>query len=88
MITFQQARAIVEANRAPKYTAEANFRVQTYGYDAGDRWVVVGISDAIDDAPMTTVHKTTGEYVETYGIPNIDYEWPRGMPVVGSLPPL
>ena len=76
----------MEAQRAPKYQEEDNFRVETYGYDAGDRWIIVATSDDTHDAPMTTVNKTTGAYVETYGVPGIDYEWPSGATVVGKLP--
>lgn len=86
LTTFEEARDIVAAQRSGLYDTEDEFTVETYGYDAGDRWIVVCSSNRINDAPMTTVNKTTGEYEETYGIPGIHYECPDDAPIVGTPP--
>jgi hypothetical protein len=76
LITFEQARSIAAAKR-PK----AN--ISTWGWDAGDRWILANNSEAADDTRMSVI-KATGEYVEDYGIPGIDYEKPAELTPVGT----
>ena len=83
MITFEEARDIVAAHRAAAYPPEADFQVSPFGYDAGDRWVIIsgswpeiygyrGLPDdykyiRTEDGPRTSVMKDTGEYIEEWG---------------------
>ena len=97
MTTFEQARAIVVANRASEYPPEAGFEVADYGWETDEVWVMVagshpelhGSTDASDldyvyneDGPQITVNKVTGEYVETYGVRSL----PEGAVPVGDNP--
>lgn len=83
MITFEEARAIVAANRASAYPPEAEFHVATWGWEnaeyflirAGAYGEVYPPRSAADEAflflsdgPVITVNKATGEYEERYGL--------------------
>lgn len=62
MTTFEEARAIAAENRP-------GTPIETWGLDAGDRWIVISADyEASDDTRMTVI-KDTGEYVEEYGVP-------------------
>lgn len=94
MTTFEEAQAVVLANLAPKYPAEANVVVATYGWEneeiylmaAGPHALIYGPSspdDAkyirVEDGPRITVRKDTGEYIE---------EWGMGLPPIEGLTPV
>lgn len=83
MITFEEAQAIVAANRSSEYPPEAEFQVATWGWENDDEYLVgsgpyvmlYGPRNPddmrflyVDDAPATTVNKHTGEYLEHYGL--------------------
>ncbi|QFG04479.1 hypothetical protein SEA_JEEVES_3 [Mycobacterium phage Jeeves] len=83
MITFEEARDIVADNRASAYPLEADFQVAPWGWEneefyqvlAGSYAEVYGRRNAaddefiyVDDGPFITVNKTTGEYIETWGL--------------------
>lgn len=90
MTTFEQARAIVSAERASAYPAEADFQVATWGWETSTHWIVLagswpeiyGYRDEDDekyiytaDGPRCLVNKSTGEYIEQWG-PEIDFDLP------------
>lgn len=101
LISFDQARAIVASNRASAYPAEADFQVATWGWENSQFYQVIAGSYAevygrrnaadeefiyVEDGPFITVSKTTGEYIETWGLdeeglpPMLDGAMPIGEP--------
>jgi hypothetical protein len=83
VVTFEQAREIVAAQRGPHYPPEADFQVAPWGWEnsthyqlvSGPYVMVFGARSAADlrflyveDGPWTTVDKVTGEYVEHWGL--------------------
>lgn len=83
MITFEEAREIVAANRGPKYPPAADFQVSTWGWENDEAYQLVAGPYAMvyqarndadrewledEDGPFITVNKVTGEYVEHWGL--------------------
>jgi hypothetical protein len=83
LITFDDARAIVAANRGSEYPPEAEFQVATWGWEnsseyqlvSGPYVMVYGHRNDADleflytaDGPWTTVDKLTGEHTEHWGL--------------------
>ena len=78
MTTFEEARAIAAARRP-------GIPIATWGWDVGDRWIVINDGEAADDTRMSVI-KETGEYIEEYGIPGLDYPRYTEKTMVGTGP--
>ncbi|AZF93389.1 immunity protein [Mycobacterium phage Centaur] len=102
MVTFDEARAIVAARRGPEYPEEAEFTVATWGYETATEWIIRAGSYpevygprtpadfrliSTEDGPQITVNKETGEYRESYGIPDDEELTPVGEKPVFGPPP-
>lgn len=87
MITFEQARQIVLNKLHGEYLPQANFKVETWGWENDDDYQLVwSVSDeyrAPSSGPYPIVNKATGEYRARSGAP---YRIPNATPV-GNQPP-
>lgn len=81
MITFEQARQIVAETRGALYDERANFSVEDWGWETPERWIVEYYSEAIDNHPVISVDKVTGECFSDPGVPGDNDPFPEKTPV-------
>ena len=81
MITFEEAQQIVAEKRGALYDERANFSVNDWGWETPERWIVTYESEAIDNRPVISVDKTTGDIFADPGVPGDNNPFPDKTPV-------